>query len=177
MPVRLRSVVLLTLLAVFFFNVCVFGLAFSAQLYFHQQAQLDKIKNKKHKDVMELRIPRMLVEQRNTQFQWKKSWEFCWLGEMYDIEDSHLENGEWVFSVKHDTQEDILRKKMERTAEDHTNKRNSQSKKNLKCGSEYFEHFGFVIISIQHVPQFSMGTAPALLLAHSALPDPPPWAA
>lgn len=175
MPARLTSVVLLTLLAVFFFNVCVFGLILSTELYLHHEAQLDKIKNKKHKEVIELRIDRKLTETWNAQFQWEKSWEFCWNGEMYDIEDSYLEGDVWVFMVKHDTKEDILRKKIERSAEDETNKRNTQSKKNLKCGSEYFERFEFGMIINVPLLQFNGESATGLMIAHRALPDPPPW--
>lgn len=175
MPTRLRTAVLLALLAVFFFNTCVFGTVLSARLYLHQQAQAEKIKTKKHKNLIELRIDRALVESPNAQFQWKKDWEFCWEGEMYDIEESHLEGNVWVFAVEHDTKEDILRKKMERHSQDETNKRNTQSKKNLKCGSEYFERVEYNIVSTAYepIPSGTVQSSPAV--AHRSVPHPPPW--
>jgi hypothetical protein len=174
MPSRLRSAAILCLLAVFFFNTCVFGLALSAELYLHQRTQLEKIKNKKHKDILELRIDRSLIELRNEQFQWEKDWEFRWQGEMYDIEDSYLDGNMWVFHVKHDTKEDMLRKKMERHAQDENTKRNSQLKKNLK-GSEYFEPERELILTF-HI-QNADKSQPLLITssAHPSLPDPPPW--
>jgi hypothetical protein len=175
MPSRLTSAFLLILLAVFFFNTCVFGVALSTELYLHQQAQLEKIKNKKHKDIIELRISRELVETANAQFQWKKDWEFCWQNEMYDIEESHLEGDEWVFFVKHDTHEDKLRKKMERHAQDETTKRDTQSKKNLKCGSEFFERIEFCVFNTDERIQGQTEAASSYTVAHRSLPDPPPW--
>ncbi len=174
MPLRLKSAVLLAFCAVFFFNTSVFGVVLSAELYVHQLAQLEKIKKKKHKDIIELRIDKQLVESRNEQFQWEKDWEFRWLGEMYDIEDSFLDGETWVFFVKHDTKEDMLRKNMDRHAQDENTKRNAQLKKNLK-GTEYFEQVAFVVqlyteaILQSPEPESNLGSI------HSVIPDPPPW--
>ncbi len=175
MPTRLVTAVAFLLLTVFFFNVCAFGVLLSAELYLHQQEQKDKIKNKKHKEIVELRISRELVEEKNAEFQWVKNWEFRWHGEMYDIEDSHLEGDEYVFEVKHDSQEDMLRKKIERHAQDETNKRNSQSKKNLKCGSEFFEHRELVIDNNLQTVLLSSSPPTSLAAAHRVIHDPPPW--
>jgi hypothetical protein len=175
MPFKARSFVLLTLLAVFFFNTSAFGAVLSVQLYFHQQLQLEKIKNKKHKDINELRISRNLVESQNEKFQWEKNWEFRWMGEMYDIEDSYTDGDVWVFHVKHDTREDMLRKKMERNAQDETNARDTQSKKNLKCGSEYFESYEYTTYLRSSLCDPVQEMKSVVMKAHNALPDPPPW--
>lgn len=175
MPTRLRTAVLLALLAVFFFNTCVFGTVLSAKLYVHQQEQLEKIRNKKHKNIIELRIARELVELPNMQFQWKKDWEFCWQGEMYDIEESFLDGDVWVFAVEHDTKEDLLRRKMDRNAQDETNKRNTQLKKNLKCGSEYFETIEYTIATCAHEAALPGTVQPSLAVAYRSIPHPPPW--
>lgn len=172
---RFKSAVLLTLLTVFFFNTSLFGVALSTELYLHQLAQQEKIRNKKHKDIIELRIPKVLVENSNYEFQWEKSWEFRWHGEMYDIEDSRLEGDTWVYFVKHDSKEDILRKKMERHAQDETNKRNSQSKKNLKSGSEFFERFDYTVMIPFSGIVVSCEQKSFRVAAHPTVPDPPPW--
>lgn len=174
MPSRLKSAFLLSLLAVFFFNTCVFGVVLSTELYLHQQAQLDKIKNKKHKDIIELRIDKQFVESRNEQFQWEKDWEFRWQGEMYDIEDSYLDGNTWVFFVKHDTKEDMLRKKMDRHAQDENTKRNSQLKKNLK-GSEFFEEYILPVHVLNYVQVYSTEPVFIYRTVHPSIPDPPPW--
>lgn len=175
MPTRLVSAVALLLLTVFFFNVCAFGVLLSAELHLHQQEQKDKIKNKKQKEIVELRISRELVEEKNSEFQWVKNWEFRWHGEMYDIEDSKVDGDEYVFEVKHDSEEDMLRKKIERHAQDETNKRNSQSKKNLKCGSEFFECTELVIDNNRQTVLLSSSSVLSLASAHRVIHELPPW--
>lgn len=176
MHARLRSAVLLSLLAVFCFNVCVFGLVLAAQLHFHQQAQHSRIKTEKHKEIVELRIDRTLVETPNAQFQWKEEHEFCWNGEMYDVEESFLEKDVWVFIAEHDSKEDNIRKQLHSEDEAHkAKKRNTPSKKNSKSGPEYFEQPALAVnIHPPALHQNKEGEA-ALMIAHNALPDPPPW--
>lgn len=174
MPARFLSALSLVLLTVFVFNVCVFGVVLSAQLALHQQEQQEKINNKKKKAIVELRIPRGLTEQHNSDFQWVKDWEFRWLGEMYDIEDSFLDGDTWVFHVKHDTKEDMIRKQIERHAQDENKKRESQAKKNLKCGSEFFEQLesGFYLQAVH--PVALCECIPALSPGFDARPFAPP---
>lgn len=176
MSARLRSAVLLSLLAVFFFNVCVFGLVLTAQLHLHQQSQHSRSKTKKHKEIVELRIDRKLVETTNAQFQWKEEHEFCWNGEMYDVEESFLEEDVWVFIAEHDSKEDHIRKQLDTENGEHkAKKRNTPSKKNSKSGPEYFEQ-PVIAVHIHHpaLHQNKEGEA-ELMFAHNALPDPPPW--
>lgn len=175
MPTRLICSVSFVLLTVFFFNVCVFGVVLSAQLYVHQQEQQEKIKNKKQKEIIELRISRQLVDEPNTEFQWVKNWEFRWQGEMYDIESTVIEGDVYVFSVKHDSEEDILRKKMERHAQDETTQRNKQLKKNLKCGSEFFQRVEFSILNSPPFPFPVTQTLQVPAQGHREIQDPPPW--
>lgn len=175
MPSRLTSTILLTLVAVFFFNTSVFGVVLSTELYLHQQAQLEKIRNKKHKDILELRIAQELVESCNEQFQWEKDWEFRWQGEMYDIEDSYVDGNTWVFFVKHDTKEDMLRKKMDRHAQDENTKRNKELKKNLKAGSEFFERHEFQICSYKRSLEEHAKPVAFFISIHRSISDPPPW--
>lgn len=175
MPTRLICCVSFVLLIVFFFNVCAFGVVLSAQLFVHQQEQQDKIKNKKHKEIIELRINRELVEVNNSEFQWLKNWEFRWHGEMYDIENTFIEGDEYVFSVKHDSEEDILRKNLERHAQDETTQRNKQLKKNLKCGSEFFQRVEFSILNSPPIPFRTTQTLLIPVQGHREIQDPPPW--
>jgi hypothetical protein len=175
MPTRLISAISLVLLTVFIFNVCIFGVMLSAQLALHQQEQLEKIRNKKKKAIIELRIQRHLVEERNSNFQWVKDWEFRWLGEMYDIEDSYLDGNTWVFHVKHDTKEDMLRKQIERHAQDENKKREAQAKKNLKCG-EYFEDFTLRLVNDAQCSIRLPEWQASLALPHRSPPYSPPKA-
>lgn len=175
MPNRLISTISFFMLTVFFFNVCVFGVLLSAELTVHQQEQKDKIKNKRPKEIIELRISRELVEKTNAEFQWVKNWEFRWHGEMYDIEKSVVTDDEYVFSVKHDSEEDMLRKKIERNAQDQQNSRNEQSRKNLKCGSEFFEIVDFKILLSEQVIDRSWCSFTVATAGFGPCPDPPPW--
>jgi hypothetical protein len=162
------------LLALFLFNVCIFGIVLSARLHFHQLSEESK-RHKSPKEVVELRIPAALVDSPNEEFQWMKNWEFRYRGEMYDIVESHREGNMWVFACKHDTKEDMLRKHMERQAQDNNAERNSQSKKNLKIVGEFITYASPLPLCRISFACSIPESAERMTSAHRSIPDPPPW--
>lgn len=124
---------------------------------------------------MELRIDETLVEHHNSEFAWKKDWEFQYHGEMYDVVDSHKEGTTWVFACKHDTKEEILKNRATREAKRNQQDRETQAKKNFKVGSDY------VTVSCDKLNFTASSTIPVrntsqeFSVAHRSVPHPPPW--
>lgn len=162
------------MLALFVFNSCLFGVILAAELYLHQLKTSSNL-HSSEEEVSELRISKSIVEHGNQDFVWIKNWEFQFHGEMYDIVKSHIENEEYVFNVKHDKKEDIIRRHAEREAKHNNDTRDSRSKKNVKVAGEYFYKLEYSIWSIGLPIASKIFYNGDITVAHRSLPDPPPW--
>jgi hypothetical protein len=169
-----RKTTVLTLALVFFFNTCAFGVLFAAEIHWHQLEQFKELSLKKE-NTQQMVLPAELVENGGAQFQWKKNWEFCYNGEMYDVVTSVKNGDSYTMLVKHDTKEEKLIRKAERQAEHERKARESQAKKNLKVNILIADVHQYtlpsLIFSERNIPQ----RQPVICASHRTLPDPPPW--
>lgn len=162
------------LLLVFVFNTCLFGVALSVILHLHKTEAHTSL-HQPSKEVMELRISADVIEHPSAVFHWEKEWEFEYRGEMYDVVDSRKEGDVYVYACKHDSREEILKKRADREAKRNTDNRDTQSKKHLKLGGEY--------LPVTHAPAFPVvhelihGWKTILVssVSQREVPDPPPW--
>ncbi len=169
-----RKATILGIALVFLFNTCVFGVLFTAELYWHQSEQLREL-GSHSESVQELILPASVVDGESDEFQWKKNWEFSYKGEMYDVVSSEKSGDNYIMLVKHDTKEEKLLRKAKRQAEHDRKEREEQAKKNLKVNliisSVNESTLPVIVFSERNIPQ----RQPVICESHRTLPDPPPW--
>lgn len=169
-----RKATILGIALVFFFNTCVFGVLFTAELYWHKSEQMREL-GSHSESVQEMILPASVVDGNTGEFLWKKNWEFSYKGEMYDVVSSEKSGDEYVMLVKHDTKEEKLLRKAKRQAEHERKAREEQAKKNLKVNviisTDNQIALPVIVFSERNIPQ----RQPVICASHRTLPDPPPW--
>ncbi len=161
-------------LTIFLANAVGFSLLTLLQIKLHTISE--QCKNEEEK-IVELKISLAEINSSSAAFHWMEEDEFTFHGHMYDVIDSHIENGLLIVKCYEDTKEGSLYEKLK---EQHSSDENETPLKGkhtvLKKGIEY-DHKDFSFSCIASEAPADQQTAAELFVASvfRTVASPPPW--
>lgn len=168
-----KNIPIVLLLVLFVFNTCGLSFVLFFGIQFHRTAQEKKINDLRSAEVLHIRAS--LVEQPNSDFEWKNDHEFRYQGEMYDVIKADHTGTEYVFFCKKDRKEDKMISVLKNNSEDNSPLTGKRTEKNQKT-SDYLSPLpSFVFPNLRSEVSILISTVKHPVDPFLNFPAPPPW--